>query len=120
MHCKRQAALHTVDNTGFHKMVRFYDSQYEIPTHKYFSQVSLPILYLKLRDTVARELQETQYYSCTADMQSSRDLFPYMSFTVHYLDKECSFQSRCLETFFLPADHTAVNIAEALADIRES
>ena len=38
----------------------------------------------------------------------------------HYLDREWSFQSRCLETFFLPVDHTAINLAEALADVRQS
>ena len=46
--------------------------------------------------------------------------FPIHELTVHYLDREWSFQSRCLETFFLPADHTAINIAEALTDIRQS
>ena len=61
-----------------------------------------------------------QYYSCTADMGSNWGLFPYMNFTVHYLDRELSFPSRCLETLFLPPDHTAVNIAESLTDIRQS
>ena len=117
---KDMLPLHTVDKPGFRKMVECFDSRYEMPTRKYFSQVSIPTLYSKLRDTVAQKLQETQYYSCTADMWSSRGLFPYMSFTVHYLDREWSFQSRCLETFFLPADHTAINIAEALTDIRQS
>ena len=82
MHCKDMLPLHTVDKPGFCKMLECFDNRYDMPTHKYFSQVSLPALYSKLRGTVAEELQEIRYYSCTADMC----LLPYMSFTVHYLE----------------------------------
>ena len=91
--------LHTVDKPGFRNMLECFDNRYDMPTRKYFSQVSLPTLYSKLRGTTAQELQETHYYSCTTDMWSSPGLLPYTSFTVHYLDQEWKFQSQCLETF---------------------
>jgi len=108
--------LHTVDKPGFRKMLQCFDSRYELPTHKYFTQTAIPTLYSRVRDTVEQELR----YSCTADMWSSRGLIPYMSYTVHYLDRNWQFRSRCLETFFLPVDHTGTNIAEALTDVRQS
>ena len=42
---------------------------------------------------------------------------PYMSFTAHYLTKEWALKSRCLETVFVPQNHTADNLANALRDV---
>ena len=112
--------LHTVDKPGFRKMLECFDSQYELPTRKYLTRTSIPTFYSKVRDTVAQQLEEIHYYSCTADMWSSRGLVPYMSYTVHYLDRNWQFQSWYLETFFLPADHTGTSIAEATTDVRQS
>ena len=39
---------------------------------------------------------------------------PYMSLTVHYLTTDWILKSRCLETVFMPQNHTADSIAEAL------
>ena len=39
-----------------------------------------------------------------------------MSLTVHFIDQDWKLVSKCLQTSFLPEDHTAVNLADALQD----
>ena len=51
--------LHTVDKPGFRKMLQCFDSRYELPTRKYFTQTAIPTLYSKVRDTVEQELKDT-------------------------------------------------------------
>ncbi len=41
---------------------------------------------------------------------SSLNMTPYMSLTVHYLSMEWTLKSRCLETVFMPENHTSDNI----------
>ena len=64
-----------------------------------FSQVATPALYAKVRDNVESELQGIKYYSATADLWSSKGLLPYISYTIHWLDDEWNYNTRCLETF---------------------
>ena len=47
-------------------------------------------------------------------------LEPYFAVTVHYINKEWELKSYCLNTLFLPQDHTGVNISETLQSILES
>ena len=45
---------------------------------------------------------------------------PYISYTIHWLYDEWNYKTWCLETFYLPSDHTATNIAGALKDIQQT
>ena len=47
-------------------------------------------------------------------MWSSIGLIPYFSYTIHFVDDEWKIQSLSLGTHFLPADHTAEILAEAM------
>ena len=40
-----------------------------------------------------------------------------MSYTVHYIDPGWKLQSKCLQTLYMPADHTAENLADGMKDI---
>ena len=62
--------------------------------------------------SVRSELQRT----LTTDLWSSATMAPYMSLTVHFIDQDWKLVSKCLQTSFLPEDHTAVNLADALQD----
>ena len=44
----------------------------------------------------------------------------YMTATVHYIDAEWRLQSHCLQTIFVPEDHTVENLATVLQKILES
>lgn len=47
-------------------------------------------------------------------MWSSSNMTPYMSLTIHYITADWTLQSKCLETRYIPQNHTAVALAEAL------
>ena len=44
---------------------------------------------------------------------------PYLSYTVHYINKNWKLESKCLQTMFMPADHNVENLAESLRDVLE-
>ena len=46
------------------------------------------------------------------DMWSSVTSAPYMSYTVHNIDPQCSLQSRCLKTLLVPQDYNTGNLAD--------
>ena len=39
---------------------------------------------------------------------------PYMSYTIHYIDSNWKLYNKCLQTQFLPEDHTGVHLGEAM------
>jgi len=73
-----------------------------------------------VKDKVLKEFKDISFYSATTDMWSSSNMTPYMSLTVHYITDDCTLQSKCLETRYIPDNHTANILAEnlqsALAD----
>lgn len=89
-------------------------SRYQPPSRKYFTQTAIPSLYTSVREKVKEELSTVKYFSGTTDLWSSIGLKPYISYTIHYLDNEWKLQSKCLETHFLPENHTAEVIADSL------
>ena len=117
---KDMMPVYSVEKPGFRQMLTQFDSRYELPSRKYFSQVALPALYAKVHDNVESEVQGIKYYSATTDLWSSKGLLPYISYTIHWLDDEFNYKTRCLETFYLPSDHTATNISDALKDIQHT
>ena len=44
----------------------------------------------------------------------------YLSYTIYYIDQEWTLQSHCLQTLYLPEDHTASNLAEGLEETLRS
>ena len=103
--------IYTVEKRGFCDMLRELDVRYTLPSHSHFSRTAIPNLYTSTRDVVSREVQNVLYFSATTDLWSSVGLKPYLSFTMHYIDEEWKLRSRCLQTSFLPEDHTGNNIA---------
>ena len=44
----------------------------------------------------------------------------HTSYTIPWPDNEWNYKTQCLDTFHLPSDHTATNIADALKDILQT
>ena len=65
------------------------------------------------RDKVAEEISRARYYSATTDLWSSERTKPYLSYTIHYIDK-WELQLRCLQIMFIPQNHTGENLADAI------
>ena len=59
-----------------------------------------------------------KYYAATTDMWSSDTGAPFLSYTVHFIDEDWQLKSR-LQALYLPADHTANNLADSLSSILE-
>ena len=79
----------------------------------------MPSLYNNIRDEVAAEISNVEYYSVTTDLWSSEGLKPYLSYTIHYID-QWEMKSRYLQTMFMPQDHTGENLAEAMQNALEA
>ena len=111
---KDSLPIFTVEKSGFKRLMRTFDPRYELPSRSYFSRTAIPALYESVRERVKQDLAEVFFFSATTDLWSSIGMRPYMSYTVHYLTDEWKLENRCLQTHFLPEDHTGENLAEAM------
>ena len=106
---KDSLPIHTITKNGFKDMIKKFDSRYEIPSSTYFSRTAIPMLYSNTKEKVAIQLQAVDHFASTTDMWSSVGSKPYISYTVHFVDKEWQLQSLALSMHFLPEDHTALS-----------
>ena len=106
--------MYTVEKVGFKKLLKAFKKRYTLTSRKYFSETALPNLYASLKEKVKLEISNITFYSATTDLWSSIELRPYISFTIHFINSEWELSSRCLQTQFIPDDHTGDNIAESL------
>ncbi|RXN13466.1 zinc finger BED domain-containing 1-like protein [Labeo rohita] len=106
--------FNTVEKPAFKSMLQKFDKQYELPGKTYFSETAVPKMYNTVKTSIKMELMNADYFSATTDMWSSVNMIPYMSLTVHYLSMEWTLKSHCLETVFMPENHTSDNISDAL------
>ncbi|XP_064153682.1 E3 SUMO-protein ligase ZBED1-like isoform X1 [Anguilla rostrata] len=113
---KDMMPISTVEKQGFKKLMSVIDAKYALPGRKYFSKKSLPQLYAECRGKLEEQLRNVTHFTTTTDMWSSRTSEPYMSLTIHYVDKEWNLQSRCLQTAYSLDDHTAEIIAQGLVE----
>lgn len=117
---KEMLPINIVEKPAFKKMLQKFDSQYELPGRTYMSQTAIPQLYNNIKEEVLKEIQDIQFYSVTSDMWSSSNMTPYMSLTIHYVTADWTLNSKCLETRYVPDNHTAETLGEnlksALAD----
>ena len=114
---KDMMPMYTVEKEGFKALLKSFDSKYEVPSRKYFSQTALPALYAKTREAVSNELDEVRsggYFAATTDLWSSSTSEPFISYTVHFINHNWELCSRSLQTMFMPEQHTGENIAEAI------
>ena len=110
---KDMVPIYTDEKPGFKQLVDAFDKQYELPSRKYFTKTAIPTLYNATRDTVAVEISDVMYFSATTDLWSSEGMKPYLSYTIHFI-RDWKLRSRCLQTSFMPEDHTGENLVEAM------
>lgn len=109
-----------VEKPGFKKMLSSFDSRYQLPSRKYFSKTGIPQLYNSTKASVEEEIKGVKHFSATTDLWSSEDMHPYMSLTIHFLTASWELKNLCLQTTFLPCDHTGDNLADALKSALDS
>ena len=113
---KDMLPLYSVEKEGFQRLVKTFDSQYQLPNRKYFTNTAIPALYASTQEKVSNSISGAKYFASTMDMWSSATSAPYMSYTVHYIDPQWSLQSWCLQTLFVPQDHNADNLADVMTE----
>lgn len=113
---KDSLPIRIVEKPGFTRMLKSFDGRYELPSRSYFSRTAIPDLYISVREEVKKEIVPVQYFAATTDLWSSVGLRPYMSYTIHFVDDNWKLSSRCLQTHYLPQDHTGENLADAMKE----
>ncbi len=108
--------LHSVEKAGFKRLLAAFDGRYEIPSRNYFSRTALPELYTEIREKIRSELASVTDFAATSDLWSSQGMIPYISYTIHFLNKDWQLQARCIQTKYLPEDHTGEMIAESMEE----
>ena len=111
---KDMMPIYSVQTEGFRQLLYSFDPRYELPDRKYFSNIAIPKLYEKTRESVATDVKSAVYFASTTDLWSSQTMEPYLNYTVRYIGDDWRLQSRSLQTLYLPDDHTGENIAQAL------
>ena len=60
-------------------------------------------------------MESSLSFSGTTDLWTSTAGDPYFTYTCHYITSQWEMQSFCLQTHYIPQDHTGENIKEALS-----
>ena len=93
----------------------------KIPSQKHFVEQEIPRLYNTIKETtVMPKLKEIEYFSATTNFWTSQANHPYLSYTIHFVDKQWNpwnLITFCLETIPLFEDHSGENLVEAISDI---
>lgn len=114
---KDMQPLNAVEQPGLKKMLNAFNPRYEVPSRNYFTRNAIPSLYNEVREKIERNLlTEVTHFSSTTDMWTSRAQDPYISFTIHYIDSNWDLQTHCLQTQYLPNDHTGEVIMDSLTE----
>ena len=79
----------------------------------YFSKTEIPVLYNDVKNSVVYQGSQVLFINWTRCAAHS-----YL--TVHFIDKDWTLQSFCLDITPLFDDHTGQNIAEAVKDIYQN
>ena len=115
---KDMQPYNTVEKPGFKAMVAKLNPRYKIPSRKHFVEQEIPSLYNTIKETtVMPKLKEIEFFSATTDFWTSQANHPYLSYTIHFVDKEWNLITFCLETVPLFEDHSGENLIEAISDI---
>jgi hypothetical protein len=110
--------ISTVDKPGFKAMLQRFNPRYQVPSRNYFTRVSIPALVSEVKGAIELKIEggELEFFSGTTDLWTSTAGHPYLTFTCHFINPHWELQSLCLQTHYMPEDHTAVNIQEALSE----
>ena len=113
---KDMLPIYTTEKDGFRRLIETLDPRYDIPSAKYMSSTAIPALYEKIREQVASDITNAKYFAATTDMWSSSTMEPYLSYSIHFIDKDWVLQTKCLQTLFVPRDHTAENLSDVMSE----
>ena len=73
--------LSTVDKPGFRAMTHQFNPHYQLPTHKHFTKVAIPVLVNDVKSKIEEQIKSKQleYFSATTDLWTSAAGDPYIT-----------------------------------------
>ena len=99
-----------VEDEGFQLLLRVLDRQYQLPSHKHFSEHVIPKMYTELKEKVSTVIKSAKMLALTTDCWTSRSTDSYISITSHFIDDKFKRQLVVLDTFPMCERHTAQNL----------
>ena len=105
-----------LDNTdkgaGFRKMVKSFDSHYDIPSHNHISRITLASLHATVKQHVKQEISLISHFSSTTYMWSSVGMVLATSYTKLVMNGSCVINA-CRPNIFLRITQE-LTVAEAM------
>lgn len=109
--------LSIIDDIHFRKLLLFLDPRIVLPCRKTLTTSLLPNLYEEAKGKLLLELEQCSYVALTSDGWTSSIGDPYITVTVHYVNKKMKMISRVLNTTYMPESHTAEHICKFLKEV---
>ena len=78
-------------------MLKALETQYNVPSRKYFSNTVIPALYEETQRGIVKELSEAAYVALTTDGWTSRATESFLTVTVHHITSEWELKSSVLQ-----------------------
>ena len=76
-------------------MLTKFNSRYDLPSRNNFSSVAIPSLYSEVKSDIQQQINNGQFfYAGTTDLWSSLTSEPYLSYTIHFIDKHWTNASK--------------------------
>ena len=85
---KDMQSLYTVEKPAFRHLIHTLDPKYNLPSRKYFTKQEIPRMYSKIKEVVQGKMSGAKYFTATTDLWTSCSSYPYLSYTVHFIDDD--------------------------------
>ncbi|XP_007888700.1 E3 SUMO-protein ligase ZBED1 [Callorhinchus milii] len=116
---KDRMPLNTISKPGFQHLLGKFNPRYELPSKNYFSRVAIPSLYAEVRKVVEKEVRTAECFATTVKTWTSRSNEMFLTFSLHSIDGDWNLKSHCLQTQYLPDEHTGKTLKCTLEDALE-
>ena len=100
--------LSIVDEPAFCNLLQVAEPKFQLPHCTFITS--------KVRTAVERQLVTAEKCTITVDLWTSQYWQrSYMSLTVHFIDRNLTLQSKCLQTLEVPQDHDAASLKDVIS-----
>ena len=109
----------TVENEIFNFFISHFNHKFDDPSEKVLRQKIIPDIYRRVQFKIMELLHNNigDYCSATTDIWTSKSLHAFISFTLHFINKEGERKAIVLRCFPYDVAHTADSIAKTLSMI---
>ena len=108
--------LSIVDEPAFCNLLQVAEPKFRLPHRTVITSKVLPEAYSEVQTAVERQLVTAEKCTITTDLWTSQyQQCSYMSLTVHFIDRNFTLQSKCLQTLEVPQDHDTASLKDIIS-----